>query len=317
MRWSLSEFLNLVDLRSQCWCFVELDSARGFSLPSNEAIYFYAVLEGKAEIAGIADGTLMLNEGDIVMVLSGEPHTLRNHKQCATANIEFLRVGEYADSPPTFTVGRGYSATRLVAARLKVRWPGGQHPRSIPSVLKSHINDGVINFSALLDKAVGSGAMALLTRAATMLFVDAFRDHPECRAAFQGFSRHDPIQRATQYMQMHPFDKWTVEILARKVGMGRSNFATRFTRDAGLAPMEFLFEERMKHAAVFLEKSDMKIAEIGKRVGYDSEAAFSRRFRSYFGVPPGELRRRQREAGEVPTQELLDPSTPCELARAS
>lgn len=296
MRWSLSEFLNLVDLRSQCWCFIELDSGRGFSLPSNEAIYFYAVLEGKAEIAGIADETLTLSAGDIVMVLSGEPHTLRNHEHCLTADIDFLRNGEYADSPPTFTVGRsGFPATRMVAARLKVRWPGGQHPRSISSVLKSHVDDGIINFTTLLEKATGVGAMALLTRAATMLFVDAFRDHPKCRAAFQEFSRHDPILRATQYMQMHPFDRWTVEILARKVGMGRSNFATRFTREVGLAPMEFLFEERMKHAAVFLEKSDMKIAEIGKRVGYDSEAAFSRRFRSFFGVPPGELRRRHRE----------------------
>lgn len=312
MRWSLSEFLNLVDLRSQCWCFLELDSGRGFSMPSNEAIYFYAVLEGKAEIAGIVDETLTLGAGDIVMVLSGEPHTLRNEKHCVTANIDFLRNGEYADSPPTFTIGRGdFPATRLVAARLKVRWPGGQHPRSISSVLKSRVDDGIINFTTLLEKATGSGAMALLTRAATMLFVDAFRDHPKCRAAFQEFSRHDPILRATQYMQMHPFDKWTVEILARKVGMGRSNFATRFTREVGHAPMEFLFEERMKHAAVFLEKSDMKIAEIGKRIGYDSEAAFSRRFRSHFGVPPGELRRRHREATAGPAL------TPSDVASAS
>lgn len=72
MRWSLSEFLNLVDLRSQCWCFVELESRRGFSLPSNEAIYFYMVLEGKADIAGIANETLELIAGDIVMILSGD-----------------------------------------------------------------------------------------------------------------------------------------------------------------------------------------------------------------------------------------------------
>ena len=313
MRWSLSEFLNLVDLRSQCWCFVELDSGRGFSLPSSETIYFYAVLEGTADIVGIVDETLELTAGDIVMVLSGEPHTLRNAKQCVTADLDFLRSGEYADTPPTFTVGRGFPATRLLAARLKVRWPGAQHPRSISSVLRLRADDELINFPKLLERATGSGAMALLTRAATMLFISAFRDHPKCRAAFQEFSRHDPMLRAQQYIQMHPFDKWTVEILARKVGMGRSNFATRFTKEVGRAPMEFLFEERMKHAALFLEKSDMKIAEIGKRVGYDSEAAFSRRFRGYFGVPPGELRRRHRETEAVPnvpnTSDMTDTGT--------
>lgn len=310
MRWSLSEFLNLVDLRSQSWCFVDLDAGRGFSLPCNEAIYFYVALKGKAEIAGIAGGTLQLAEGDIVMVLSGEPHTLRNHKECVTGNIEFLRSGEYADTPPTFTIGRGFTATRLVAARLKVRWPGGQHPRAIPSAFKMSVENEIINFPALLNRATGSGAMALLTRAATMLFISAFRDHPQCRAAFQEFSHHDPVLRAQQYMQMHPFDKWTVEILAHKVGMGRSNFATRFTKEIGRAPMEFLFEERMKHAAIFLEKSDMKVSEIGKRVGYDSEAAFSRRFRGYYGIPPGELRKRQRQEREIVDTKLVDFTQP-------
>jgi AraC-like DNA-binding protein len=299
MRWSLSEFLNLVEPRSQTWCFIELASASGFSIPCNDAIYFYAVLEGSAHIAGMIGDSVELGAGDIVMIQSGAPHTLRNHHQCVTASLDFLTTGEYADTPPTFTVGQGRAATRLLAGRLKIRWPGGQHPRTIPSFLRSRTAEGIVNLPMLLDKATGSGAMALLTRAATLLFVDAFRDHPQCRLAFQGFSRHDPVSRARQYMELHPFDRWSVEILACKVGMGRSNFATRFARDVGRTPMEFLFEERMKHAALFLEMSDMKIAEIGKRIGYDSEAAFARRFKSHFGIPPGELRKRSRETAQV------------------
>lgn len=306
MRWSSSEFLNLVELRSQTWCFVGLGPASGFCIPHNEAIYFYTVLEGTGHIAGVADETLELSAGDIVMVLSGEAHAFRNHKKGITEPLEFLRSGEYADAPPTFTLGQGRPATRLLASRLKVRWPGGQHPHAIPSVLRLRSDDDLVNFPMLLNKASGSGAMALLTRAASLLFVSAFRDQPQCRSAFQEFSRHDPVSRAQQYIQTHPFDPWTVEILACKVGMGRSNFATRFAREVGRTPMEFLFEERMKHAALFLEKSDMKVAEIGKRIGYDSEAAFARRFRSYFGIPPGELRKRSREAIHAPMEQAYD-----------
>jgi AraC-like DNA-binding protein len=180
---------------------------------------------------------------------------------------------------------------------LKVRWPGGQHPRSIPVALTIRSSGDVVNFRLLLQKATGSGATALLTRAATLLFISAFRDHPQCRAAFQEFDLYDPMLRAQQYMQTHPFQGWTIEILAGKVAMGRSNFAARFVREVGKTPMQFLSDERMKHAALFLEKTDMKVAEVGKRVGYSSEAAFIRRFTSCFGITPGALRRRKRSVG--------------------
>jgi AraC-like DNA-binding protein len=210
-----------------------------------------------------------------------------------TASLEFLADGHYADAPPTITLGQGLPVTRLLAGRLKVRWPGGQRPRSIPSVLTVRAND-ILNFQSLLQSASGTGAMAILTRAATLLFVSAFREHPQCQAAFLEFDDHDPVLRAQQCMEIHPFDKWTVEILARKVGMGRSSFATHFARRAGSTPMEFLCEQRMTHAARFLERTDMKVIEIAARVGYRSQAAFIRRFVARFGMTPGELRRRSR-----------------------
>jgi AraC-like DNA-binding protein len=305
MRWSLSEFLNLVELRSQTWCFVDLVPGAGFSIPHSEEIYFYCVLEGTASIAGTSDGPLDLHAGDIIMVLSGECHALRTRKKSTVANLVFLSGGEYADVPPTFQLGEGNRSARVLAGRLKVRWPGGQQPRSIAAVLRMHADDGIVNLDRLLREATGSGATALLTRAATLLFVTAFRENARCRSAFQEFDLLDPVFRAQQYMETHPFQRWTVEILAHKVGMGRSNFATRFAQDVGRTPMEFLSEERMKHAALFLEKTDMKIAEIGVRVGYRSEAAFIRRFAAQFGVTPGESRRRHRQ----PTRRSVDSST--------
>jgi AraC-like DNA-binding protein len=309
MSWSLSEFLNLIELRGQTWCYVELASARGFSVPHNEEIYFYALLEGCANIAGVDGGTTELCAGDIVMLLSGDAHALRNQKQSIVAGLDFLTTGEYADAPPTLSIGEGHPTTRLLAGRLKVRWPGGQYPRTFPSILRVRASEDTVNFERLLEKASGSGAMALLTRAATLLFVSMLREQPQCQSAFQEFNVLDPVSRAQQYIETHPFNRWTVEILAHKVGMGRSNFASRFAREIGHTPMEFMFEERMKHAALFLEETDMKVAEIGGRVGYRSEAAFIRRFTARFGVTPGELRKRSRRAAHKPTEQYR-PSFP-------
>jgi AraC-like DNA-binding protein len=298
MRWSFSEFLNLVELRSQSWCFVTLDAASGFSVPHDEAVYFYAVLEGGRVSLTPTGNRHTLAAGEIAMLLSGDPHALRTEPRCVTETISFLSNGSYADTPPAFSIGDGAPAAKLLAGRLKVRWPGGQHPRSMPDVLRLSSAESLINVPRLVDKASGFGAMALLTRAASLLFVNALREHPTAQAAFHDFGRHDPVQRAIQYMQTHAFDPWTVGILAHKVGMGRSNFATRFAKEVGVTPMEFLFGERMRHAATFLEKSDMKVAVIGKRIGYHSEAAFARRFREHFGITPGEMRRRKRNESD-------------------
>lgn len=298
MRWSLSEFLNLLELRSQTWCFVGLDSDCGIKIPHSETIYFYQVLEGTITLAGANGECTALRNGDIAMVLSGEAHALRPQSRSETVNLDFLAAGEYADTPPSFTLGDGRPTTRLLAGRLKVRWPGGQHPRGLPSVLKVEAANNTVDFATLLHGASATGATAVLTRAATLLFVSAFRDHPRCRAVFQEFGRQDPIARAQLYIQTHPFNPWTVENIAQKVGMGRSSFATRFAREVGRTPIEYMSEERMKHAAQFLETTDMKIGEIGERVGYRSEAAFIRRFTACFGVTPGELRKRARLAGQ-------------------
>lgn len=58
--------------------------------------------------------------------------------------------------------------------------------------------------------------------------------------------------------------------------------------------MTFVTEQRMKHAAAFLERTDLKIAEIADRIGYRSESAFSHRFYAHFGKTPGAMRSEQR-----------------------
>jgi AraC-like DNA-binding protein len=299
MKWSLSEFLNLVELRSQCWCLADLGSSGGFSIPHNDAILIYAVLNGSAKIAGTA-GLIDVHAGDIVMILSGDAHTLRSQPRSSTKVFEFLRDGAYVDEPPAMTFGRGPLAARLLCGRLKVRWPGGRHPAGFPPVLRLRAADSVVNFQALVDVAKGAGASAVLTRAAMLLFIVAFRNQPECEVIFRDSELHDSVFHALQYIQTHFFQDWTVERLAKKVGMGRSSLAARFVAEVGKTPIEALTDERMKHAANFLEKTDLKIAEISERIGYRSEAAFSRRFASYFGMSPGKMRKTWRQAQRMP-----------------
>ena len=198
--WSLSEFLNLLELRSQCWCFAEIGRSGGFAIPHNETILFYAVLKGTAWLADTSSGDTPLSTGDIVMVLSGDAHALRSEQGGTTKVLDFLHNGEYIDIPPTFTLCRGRVATRLLCGRLKVRWPGGQRPKLLPPVLRLKASEGIVNFQSLESSARRSGAAAVLTRSALALFLFAFSNHPECEQIFKDSSLHDPISRALQFI---------------------------------------------------------------------------------------------------------------------
>lgn len=298
MKWSLSEFLNLIELRSQTWCFATFGDNAGFSIPHSDSFYLYAMLEGKARIAGVSGGIVELAEGDIAIILSGEAHALRSDAGATVSTFEFLAEGDYADSPASFVFGEGRAAARMLCGALKVRWPGGQHPRSLPPLLRAG-RHGLVDFPALAETARGPGSAAVLTRLANLLFVESFHKSPDCQAVFRDSSLHDPVARAMQYIATHPFADWTVESLARKVGMGRANFAARFVATLGRTPFEVLTAERMRHAAGMLVDTNLKVAEIAERVGYRSEAAFSRRFAAHFGESPGAVRKRQREGKRV------------------
>lgn len=69
--------------------------------------------------------------------------------------------------------------------------------------------------------------------------------------------------------------------------------AERFARLVGYPPMQYLTCWRMQLAARLLSDGRQKIAAIGREVGYESEAAFSRTFKRIAGVSPAAWRSRR------------------------
>ncbi len=78
--------------------------------------------------------------------------------------------------------------------------------------------------------------------------------------------------------------------LTDEVAMSRSAFAARFTALVGEPPMRYVARWRMQVAQTWLEEG-AALGELAYRLGYQSEAAFSRAFKRFMGVPPGAVRR--------------------------
>jgi AraC-like DNA-binding protein len=73
--------------------------------------------------------------------------------------------------------------------------------------------------------------------------------------------------------------------------MSRTTLAKRFVELVGEPPMQYLASWRMHLAKHHLRDTSLSMTEIATRIGYESEAAFSRAFRRTVGAPPAKWRR--------------------------
>ena len=104
----------------------------------------------------------------------------------------------------------------------------------------------------------------------------------------------DRIAPALGAFHSEPERAWTVARLAAQVNLSRSPFALRFKQAVGHTPTAYLRQLRLEMATDLLAENILTLKEIAARVGYETEASFSKAFKSAYGVAPGRWRTRTR-----------------------
>jgi AraC-like DNA-binding protein len=104
-----------------------------------------------------------------------------------------------------------------------------------------------------------------------------------------GGSADARIARVLNALHNQPTHSWSIEAMADIAGMSRSNFCKRFTSLVGRSPLNYRNDCRLSLARDLLLKPDARVGEVAEQVGYESDAAFSRAFKSYFGYSPGRM----------------------------
>ena len=84
-----------------------------------------------------------------------------------------------------------------------------------------------------------------------------------------------------------------VKSLSANLGIDRSALSRRFRSEMGIAPHEYLTRLRMQKALSLLHQSQLPIAKIALRCGYEDAAYFARLFRQVQRVTPRQYRRSQ------------------------
>ncbi len=79
---------------------------------------------------------------------------------------------------------------------------------------------------------------------------------------------------------------FSVDDLCHETGMSRALFFKKMMALTGKSPLEFIRAIRLKHAAQLLEKSQLTVAEIAYKVGFNNPKYFARYFKEAFHVLP-------------------------------
>lgn len=145
---------------------------------------------------------------------------------------------------------------------------------------------------------------SLLARLPELVLVDCLRqyarDMPPVRSGWLAALKDPVLGRALVLLHARPAEPWTVTALAQQVAVSRSILADRFVQALGVSPMRYLAQWRMQLAAhLLLDEPQMGLAALAGRVGYESEAAFSRAFKRHLSESPASWRKRrsERQAG--------------------
>ena len=204
--------------------------------------------------------------------------------------------------------GGGGARTRVVCGFLGCRSVAGNPLLSaLPPVLRLDTRDGTaaewirvsFEFAAGEIASGRAGSDTVLAKLSELLFVEAVRRHVESLPAEQtGWlaGLKDPfVARALALIHGRLNEPWTVDHMAREVGLSRSALADRFTQLIGEPPMHYLARWRLQVAAQRLSTSHDSLAQIAFEVGYELEAAFNRAFKRLCGAPPATWRKQMED----------------------
>lgn len=103
-------------------------------------------------------------------------------------------------------------------------------------------------------------------------------------------ARVDPrVSEAIGYILAHLGERLSIEALSRRANLSPSRFAHLFRSETGLAPAQFVTEQRMQRARRLLERTHLNVGEIAAEIGM-APFHFSNQFRVETGQSPREYR---------------------------
>jgi AraC-like DNA-binding protein len=299
----LSDALGFLRLRGEVLCWSDLSAPWALGFEPDDTLFFHIVEHGQCLVHLPGTGWTRVSSGDLVVLPAERGHVLASSEASRVVPVMSL-VSAKVRLPGRLRHGGGGARTRVLCGRFRfdgrlaagvlngfppvlvVRGSGGRPPRWLRLTTRLLAAEG---------RSEAPGRSTALSHLVDLLFVLTIRHWLSTEADLPpGWisALRDP-RIAVTLARIHaaPAKRWDVPSLARVAGMSRSSFADKFVALLGEPPNRYLTRWRVHLATRLLRSPGTSVAEVASRVGYESEAAFSRAFRRVLGVTPGVFRR--------------------------
>ena len=291
----LADVLTLASARCVRIGTLKAGGAWALKFPPPQKIKLTAIVKGACWFAVDGESApLRLETGDVFMVPAERSYVLAS--DLTTPQLDGLalftkatdNVGRVGDGNDFLAIG-GHVA--LDADR------GGLLADVLPPLIHIEANSSEAStIRWLLDQLVKEvtanrpAAVLASKQLAQLLFVQIVRFYlGASKSVTAGWLRalsDERIAPALRLMHGEPGRAWRLGELAKQVGMSRTSFALRFKESAGVAPLTYLQNLRMRLAEQRLREATMTVAELAESLGYESDSAFSNAFKRRTGLAP-------------------------------
>lgn len=276
-------------------------------LPGAEhLIAYHVVTEGRCFANIVGEAPVEVAAGEVIVFTKGDPHVLASNPGMRAVPAAPGALDVATGQLPFFIDygGDGPTSAKLVCGFLACdAQPFNPLLDNLPPVIKVGDPQGsdagwlgqLIRLAMTESADKRAGGESVLARLSELMFIEVVRRYlevlpPEQTGWLAGL--RDPfVGKALSLLHAGPARDWTIEDLAKGVGLSRSVLAERFADFVGMPPMHYLSKWRMQIASGLLSDGGVNIATVAAEVGYGSEAAFSRAFKKMVGVSPSAWRR--------------------------
>lgn len=313
----LGEILHFLRMSGTFYCHSELSAPWAVELPSSQDfMMLHVVTSGTCNLA-VNNHEVILQAGDLALLPRCEGHQLASAPGMAGVKLFDTFREQLSDRYEILRLGGGGKPTTLLCGVFQLEHPAARHLVTLlPRVIVVEAwNSPNADWVQSTVRTIGSearelrpGGETIITRLADILVIHAIRwwiaADPTAQTGWFGALRDHRLGPVIAQIHRDPCRNWTLDSLAAQAAMSRSAFAASFTERVGEPAMHYVTRWKMHTAVTWLGEEDVGVVELAHRLGYESEAAFSRAFKRFIGVSPGSIRRRKRQTGSDAEQQL-------------
>jgi len=298
----LTEMLRGLRLDGVDYGRFQMTEPWGLFFPAQQAARFHFIAGRGCWLRTPANEWVRIEQGDAVLLPRGSEHALASAPNACAELRGGCTFQKLCDNISEASGGGDGEQTRLFSGSMTFN-VDGLHPllRMMPDLMRIHelaVNEpripdllATMACEVALDRV---GAGGILARLADVVAASLIRSWVErgCGDAtgWIAAARDPDIGRVLAAIHLRPSEDWNLAALAKVMRASRSAFAERFTSVVGETPARYVAQVRMHQARQWLVRDKMRIGIVARRLGYESEASFSRAFKRVMGASPSRFR---------------------------